>query len=195
MIFKGTVEQWGTLIVALSLMWLSYRFSPAYRRHRYAQKTAEQIAWLLPALLERKEFCELIKISDKHSHYFERHGPLLKIEEMLERANTGQLVTFPHAGQPVNSSRWFFHGHLYQAVISALELWDVGERPKGGQFDFCFPHNIGEGYLRGSSEKLSTNLASVIVRDGSIISAYPILAPRTGTFIKIESSDIVDSNV
>jgi len=173
---------------------LIYRLSPLYRSKAEMERRAELLAFAVPALLEPKEFFELIELSDEHSHYLERHGPILKIEEILERANTGRLESFPHQGRPVHSSRWFFHEHLHLAVISALELWESGKRPEGGQFNFHFPHNIGEGYLKGTQEKKLTNLAAVIIRDGSVISAYPVLKPKTGMYRDLSRADETQSD-
>ncbi len=140
-----------------------------------AREEARMIAWLAPAIAEAPIFFELIDISHDQSHYLERHGPLLRRCDVLERAQTGNLEVTGLKGRPVSSARWLRHSDLLRAIVSAAEHWRAGERPKGGRFVFEFDHAIGEGYPKNSDELLETRQAAVVIRKEFVLTAFPLL--------------------
>lgn len=110
--------------------------------------TAGVIARLAPALGEIDEFFALVDLSGQDAHFLERHGPMLKRTEVLQRAETEQLEVSGLSGRPVASARWYRHAYLLQAVTSALDHWYAGARPQGGRFTSSFNEAIGEGYAK-----------------------------------------------
>lgn len=141
-----------------------------------ARDDARLIAWLAPAIAEAPIFCEQIEISHGQSHYLERHGPMLRRCDVLERARTGDLENVGLKGRPVSSARWFRHSDLLRAVVSATEHWRAGVRPKGGRFVFEFDDVIGECYAKGGDELVETRQAVVIVRKDYVLTAFPLLS-------------------
>lgn len=141
------------------------------------RRSAGILARMAPALAEAPEFFALIDRSVPRSHFLERHGPLLNRMDVHQRAQTGEIPFSQHQGRPVDATRWFRHEDLLRAVDSALTHWDAGVRPKGGAFHFIFDHAIGEGFEKGSDERTETTVARVIVRQGDVITAYPVLHP------------------
>jgi len=141
-----------------------------------ARKATAILARLAPALVEPAEFFALIDLSEKESHFLERHGPMLKACEVLQRAETGRLDVSGYAGRPVPSARWLRHADLLRAVTSAAEHWASGARPNDGRFVFDFDNEIGEGFLKGGGAMVRTNIAIVIIREGEVVTAYPSLA-------------------
>ena len=128
-----------------------------------------------PALAELDEFFELMDRNDESSHFYGRHSPVLSIEEIWQRAQTGDIPFSGMSGRPVSSARWLRHRDLLRAVDSALWHWQSGRRPKHGGFAFRFEHPIGEGYRKGDSTLLTTDSALVVIRRGNIITAFPVL--------------------
>lgn len=137
---------------------------------------AETATRMAPALLEHDEFFALMDIVRPDSHFFERHGPMLRVCEVLQRAETGTLEVSGLVGRPVNSTRWLRHADLRLAALSAIEHWASGARPAGGRFAFEFDWDIGEGFLKGGGGLINTRIAIVIIRDGEIITAFPLLS-------------------
>lgn len=143
--------------------------------HR-ARVTAETVSRIAPALLEHEPFFALLDLAGPGSHYLERHGPMLRASEVLQRAETGRLDVSGLAGRPVASARWLRHDDMLTAIVSALEHWHSGARPVGGRFVFEFDHDIGEGYPKGGGAIVTTRVAIVIVSGGEAITAYPMLS-------------------
>ncbi len=146
-----------------------------WRSWQNAQRFAKIIGRLAPALLELDEYYALVDLSTQRSHFFERHGAMLYRCDVLERATTGNIEYSGHKGKPVASARWYRHGDLLQAINSALIHWDTGVRPKGGLFAFSFDTEIGEGYAKGTDCFLETSIAVVIIKEGIVVTAYPLL--------------------
>jgi len=154
----------GILLVAVLILvrkWLGVR------------QTARTVARIGPALLEHDSFFALLDLSGADSHFLERHGPLLRASEIMQRAETGRLEGLE--GRPVASARWLRHDDLLTATVSALQHWRSGARPKGGRFAFEFERHVGEGFVKGGGDLVRTRRAIVIVRDGELITAYPSL--------------------
>lgn len=139
------------------------------------RRSAAIIARLAPAIVESPAFFALLERSTTRSHFLDRHGPLLNQLDVQERAKSGSIPFSKHDGRPVDSARWFKHEDLLCAVDSALAHWDAGSRPEGGVFDFAFDQPIGEGFLKGSDERVDATIARVIVKQGEVITAYPVL--------------------
>jgi hypothetical protein len=146
------------------------------RAWRRARATADTLSRIAPVLLEHDQFFALVDLAGPGSHYLERHGPMLHVCEILQRAETGRLDVSGLAGRPVASARWFTHADMLSAIASALEHWHSGARPAGGRFSFVFDREIGEGFRKHGGAAIRTNVAIVIVRDGAVITAYPSLA-------------------
>jgi hypothetical protein len=139
---------------------------------------ANVLGRITPALIEADEFFTLLDLSGHDSHFLERHGPMLKTCEVLQRAMTGRLDVSGHAGKPTASARWFRHADILRAVTSAAEHWASNGRPKVGRFVFAFQDDIGEGYPKGGGDLIKTRLAIVVICKGIAITAYPLLDSR-----------------
>lgn len=161
----------GTAVVTVATVVLLFRL---WLRARNIAKTIDRIA---PALVEPHEFFELVELSGADSHFMERHGPMLKTCEVLQRAESGRLDVSGYVGRPVASARWLRHSDLLRALRSAIRHWEMGAAPKGGRFVFAFEEPVGEGFLRGGGGLIRTCLAVVVLRRGSILTAYPLLMP------------------
>ena len=148
-------------------------------RRRYVRlcRVAATAVRLAPALLEHDDFFALLDMAGQTSHFLERHGPMLRRSEVLQRAKSGTLSVSGVVGRRVASSRWLRHADLRAAALSALEHWNSGARPKGGRFKFQFGWDIGEGFLKGGGDLVKTRIAIVVVRSGEIITAFPSLIP------------------
>lgn len=159
-----------------------------WERARLVANTIDRIA---PALLEPEEFFELVDISGRRSHFLERHGPMLKLTEIEQRARTGNLSAAGLIGKPVSSGRWLRHSDLVKAVNAARHHWSNGARPQNGVFRFRFPNKIGEGYTRSSRASVATNCAIVVIRGETVITAYPAVDDAiTSGWLDEELSDI-----
>jgi hypothetical protein len=175
----------AALVISVGALWLGY----SWLRVR---KTAAVLARLAPALAEFDEFFALVDLSGSRAHFLERHGPMLKSCEVLQRAETGRLDVSGYVGKPVASARWFRHADLLRAVASAAEHWASGTRPNDGRFVFDFGSEIGEGFLKGGGAAVRTSIAVVIVRGGEVLTAYPLL---TGAIAKhaLTGADVTSS--
>ena len=100
---------------------------------------------------------------------------MLKLDEIKERAQTGNLPASALTGKPVSSGRWYRHEDLLKAVNSAREHWLNGARPRNGVFRFRFPFDVGEGYKRGTAAPVTTPFAIVVIKGETIITAYPVV--------------------
>ncbi|MCP5088595.1 MAG: hypothetical protein GY952_17540, partial [Rhodobacteraceae bacterium] len=147
----------------------------AWQIWRDAKLVAKTIDRLAPALLEPDAFCELVRLSRRRSHFLERHGPMLKIDEIWERVQSGNLPAAGFSGKPVASGRWVRHQDLLLAVNSAREHWMNGARPVNGVFRFKFDREIGQGYLRGSQSPVQTDCAIVVIKGETVVTAYPVV--------------------
>jgi hypothetical protein len=156
-------------ILSLVAMGIFYVWR-AWESTRAIARLLDRIA---PALLEPEAFYTLIELSGDHSHFLERHGPMLKVAEILERAQSGNLEVSGLAGRPVSSARWFRHHDLLHAVNTARERWAAGERPKDGVFSFQFESEVGEGYAKGSAVLICTRHAIIVIKKGAVVTAYP----------------------
>jgi hypothetical protein len=165
----------GTLL-AVVCSYAGYRL---YRRYRGEQQKARQtintFMRMFPALVEHEQFFKLLGLQGQRSHYLARHGPMLRLHEIKDRALTGRLEVSGLAGAAVSSARWFRHDHLLLAIESAIELWGSGERPNNGVFKFQFSEVIGEGFPKGFSIPVETKIAKVIIRKGVVVTAFPVL--------------------
>jgi len=174
----------AVLVGAFAL--LAYRF---WKRTMLLAQTIDRIA---PVLLEPDAFFELMEISQRRSHFLERHGPMLKLVEIRERAQTGSLPASGLTGKPVSSGRWFRHDDLLRAVNSAREHWLNGAKPKDGVFRFRFERMIGEGYVRGSQTPVATDCAIVVIKGDTVVTAYPAIdGAITSAWRDVEISGIV----
>jgi hypothetical protein len=164
---------WSAVIVLLVLVAIGlWRLLIIWQDIR---RTARVVGFLAPALAELDEFYELIELSVEKSHFFQRHGPMLKIADILERARTGGMRVSGLSGKPVSSARWYRHADLLHAIRETLARWKAGERPRGGVFVFRFDAIIGEGYEKDGTDLMKTHIAVVVIRDGVVITAYPLL--------------------
>ncbi len=165
-----------TAVVSISLIFLIATIIVyTWKRWHDAKRVATIVARLAPALAELEHFYALLAISTEHSHFMERHGPILNRIEIHRRALDGSIPYSGTEGRAVSSARWLRHEDLLWAVNSALEYWSLGERPNRGTFSFRFQYPIGEGYKKGTEELVQTNNARVVVIAGQIVTAYPIL--------------------
>lgn len=139
--------------------------------------TSFLVRWF-PALAESDKFFALIEHAAGRSHFFERHGPVLNLEDIVERSKNGNITFSGVRGKPVSSSRWLTHKDLLLAIESALDHWAKGVRPKGGSFNFEFEHPIGEGFSKDQQELVRTRFARVIVNKGLVVTAFPVLEPN-----------------
>lgn len=139
--------------------------------------TSFLVRWF-PALAESEDFFALIEHASARSHFFERHGPVLNEEDIIERSKNGNIAFSGVRGRPVDSSKWITHRDLLRAIESALDHWEKGARPKGGSFNFEFEHPIGEGFPKGQEMLVRTRFARVIVKKGLVITAFPVLEPK-----------------
>lgn len=166
------------LIIAGEVVLLIGLAGYAWHILHVAKRTAAFMVRWFPALSEPDEFFALIDLSSEDSHFFERHGPVLNIEEIRQRATDGEIPFSGTKGNPTTSARWFTHGDLFRSIESALEHWREGARPKGGVFNFEFEHSIGEGFLKGGAYVVTTRHARVIIRGGNVVTAFPVLEPK-----------------
>jgi hypothetical protein len=139
-------------------------------------RIADTASRMAPALLEHDEFFGLVDMAGRDSHFLERHGPMLRIGEVLQRAESGVLEVSGLVGRPVASTRWLRHSDLRSALVSAIEHWESGARPAGGRFAFEFDRDIGEGFLKEGGDLIKTRIAIVIIRDGEIVTAFPSIS-------------------
>ncbi len=164
----------------------------AWRIWRNAMLVANTIDRIAPALLEPDTFFELVRLSRRRSHFLERHGPMLKIEEIRERAQSGKLSAAGFSGKPVASGRWIRHRDLLLAVNSAREHWMNSARPVNGVFRFKFRRIIGEGYLRGSQFPVQTDCATVVIKGETVVTAYPVVDElKTSDWQNDEISEVI----
>jgi len=148
-----------------------------WRLWKTTERTVSFLVRWFPALTEVEEFFALIEHSTERSHFFERHGPVLNEQDILERSKSGEICFSGVKGKPVSSSRWLTHKDLLRAIDSALDHWEKGARPKGGSFNFEFEYPIGEGYPKGGGALVRTRFARVIVKMEGVITAFPVLEP------------------
>lgn len=177
-LFGLRLLSWGYCIAAALLLAAAVGAWRLWNIWKEARRTARVVARL--ALVELDEFYTLLDLSAEQSHFLERHGPMLTIAEIRERAQTGQLRVSGLAAKPVASARWYRHADMLYAVREAMARWTAGERPKGGVFLVRFDIAIGEGYEKGGSEAVKTCLAKVIVRDGTVVTAFPVVREAEG---------------
>ncbi|NNC60222.1 MAG: hypothetical protein HKO05_09550 [Erythrobacter sp.] len=147
----------------------------AWRVWRNAKLVARTVDRIAPALLEPESFFELVSLSRRRSHFLERHGPMLKLDEIQDRALSGNIPAAGLSGKPVSSARWFRHKDLLAAVNSAREHWMNGARPRNGVFRFRFDEAIGEGYQRNSTMAIKTDRAIVVIKGETVVTAYPVI--------------------
>jgi hypothetical protein len=173
LILLSSWSYWVAAVVLLILVAIAvWRLLVIWRELR---RTARIVGFLAPALAELDEFYALIDLSVEKSHFFQRHGPMLKIADILEHARTGNIRVSGLSGKPVSSARWYRHADLLHTIREALARWQAGERPKGGAFVFRFDTAIGEGYEKEGTDLMKTQIAVVVIRDGMVITAYPLL--------------------
>jgi hypothetical protein len=159
-------------IISVVILTISWYIWDAWQE---AKKFASIIGRLAPALLELEEFYQLLDLTTQRAHFLERHGPMLTISDVFGRSNSGNIKFSGLSGKPVASARWYKHADLLKAVNSALIYWEKGIRPTGGIFAFHFEEVIGEGYAKKSSILIKTCNALVIIKEGTVITAYPLL--------------------
>lgn len=141
------------------------------------REQAKILARIGPALVEAPVFFELVNISHQKSHFIERDGPMLQRCDVLQRAKTGKLDVAGYVGKPIASAKWLSQEDLLLAIVSAAEHWKSGDRPKSGRYVFSFEKPIGEGFLKGDTELIETNVAAVVIRKDYVVTAFPMLSP------------------
>lgn len=171
------MDAWSLVTAAIALLVAGAVLTVWWGR---ARRIADVAARMALALTELDEFFALLDISNDDAHFLDRHGPMLKRCDVLQRAQNGRLDVSGHIGSPVASARWLRHADLLRAVMSACEHWKSGSRPKRGCFLFDFGEDIGEGFRKGGGDLVRTRFAAVIVRKGTVVTAYPLLARPDG---------------
>ena len=171
------------LLAALLVIAIGFGLLRAYhwfqRERTQAKQTVETLVRMVPALAEHEQFFKLLELRSDQAHFLERHGPMLRHIDILQRATTGDMPVSGIVGRAVSSARWLTHDDMLWAIESAIQSWEADDRPPGGVFKYEFPKLIGEGYIKDSNALLRTAFAKVIIRDDVVITAFPVLDPNT----------------
>lgn len=109
--------------------------------------------------------------STNGAHYYSRHGAQTTLQQQYLRATTGYTPD-GYAGRIGDASKFLSNQIQLNAAQRAETIYNQTGR---NSFSFDMGENIGEGYLRGGQNLVSSSKVTAVFRNGKLYTLYPKL--------------------